>query len=92
MNALSWLLALSVLIYLMIEAVAFHKATICRQEAWLKSTELKTRTLLTNSKGNDRGWHLRCRLYLSRQEEEITWQRLPGTKKHTFNLKLTGVL
>lgn len=92
MNALSWLLALSVMIYLMVEAVAFHKATVCRQEAWLKSTELKTRALLTNSKSTERGWHLGCRLYLSRQEEEITWQRLPGINKHSFNLKLTGAL
>lgn len=92
MNFLSWLLALSVLVALLIQAVVFHKATVCRQEAWLRSTEMKTRSLLDNSGSKDRDWHLGCHLLIRRVQEEITWQRFPSLKKHSFSLELKGQL
>ncbi|MCM2350411.1 MAG: hypothetical protein NDI69_10355 [Bacteriovoracaceae bacterium] len=92
MNLISWVLGLSILIYLMLEAVAFHRATVCRQEAWLKSAELKTRSLLPNAKERERSFHLSCRLVLLRDKENITWQKLPGLRKHQFTLKLEGSL
>lgn len=92
MNFIAWPVALSTLIYIMIQAVAFHRATVCRQEAWLKSAELKTRSLLHNPAPHERDWHLKCRIHLSRNQDEITWQRLPNLKKHQFRLDLEGVL
>lgn len=92
MNLISWLLSFSILILLMVEAVAFHKATVCRQEAWLKSTEMKTRTLLTEVKPHAREWHLGCRIHLLRTQDEITWQRLPNISKRNFALPLKGKL
>jgi hypothetical protein len=92
MNIISWLLALSIMILLMVEAVAFQRVTICRQEAWRKSVELKTRTLLTESKPYARDWHLGCRIYLERNQDEIIWQRLPNLKRHSFSLTLMGKL
>jgi hypothetical protein len=92
MNFLSWLLALSVIIALMIQAVAFHKATVCRQEAWLKSTEMRTRALLHNPRLKDRDWHVGCRLLVVRDQEEITWRKLPSLIKYSFSLELKGHL
>jgi len=92
MNVLSWLVAISTLIYLMIQAVSFHRATVCRQEAWLKSTELRTRALLSSPAPHERDWHLGCRIHLVRVQEEITWQRLPNLAKHEFKLDLKGEL
>lgn len=92
MNVIAWLLSLSVLIVLMIQAVAFHQATVCRQEAWLKSTELKTRSLLSSPASHERDWHLSCRIHLVREQEEITWQKLPNLKRHQFHLELRGPL
>lgn len=92
MNFLSWLLSLSVFVALLIQAVAFHRTTVCRQEAWLKSTEMKTRTLLHNPDTKDRDWHLSCRLLIVRNNDEITWKKLPSLKKHTFSLELKGRL
>lgn len=92
MNLVSWLLAISTLIYLMIQAVSFHRATVCRQEAWLKSTELRTRALLFEPKPYERDWHLGCRIHILRNQEEITWQRLPNLNKHSFTIELNGEL
>lgn len=92
MNLVSWLVAISTLLGLLIQAVTFHKATVCRQEAWLKSTELRTRALLFKPAPFERDWHLGCRIHLLRSQEEITWQRLPNLTKHEFKLDLTGEL
>lgn len=92
MKSLPWLLTLGILIVLMIKAVDFHRATVCRQEAWLKSAELKTRSLLTDPKPREREWHLGCRIHLLREQETITWQKLPSLKKHQFDLDLEGSL
>lgn len=92
MNILAWMLSLSILIFLLIEAVAFHKATVCRQEAWLKSTELRTRVLLHRPKQKDRSLHLRCRLLVTRKNSEIRWQMLPSLKKNKFTISLDGSL
>lgn len=92
MNLVSWLVAISTLISLMIQAVSFHKATVCRQEAWLKSTELRTRALLYKPAPHERDWHLGCRIHLLRNQDAITWQRLPHLKKHEFTLELEGAL
>jgi hypothetical protein len=92
MNILAWLMSLSFLIYLMIQAVDFHKSTVCRQEAWLKSVELKTHSLLYQPKPYERDWHLGCRIHLYRSQESISWQRLPNLKKHDFILPLNGAL
>ncbi len=92
MNLIAWLLAISTLITLMIKAVSFQKATVCRQEAWLKSTELKTRSLLYQPASHERDWHLNCRIHLLRNHDQITWQRLPHLKKHEFQIDLDGAL
>ena len=92
MNLLAWPMAISILIYLMIQAVNFHRSTVCRQEAWLKSTELRTRTLLYKPSPFESDWHPRCRIHFIRSNKEINWHRLPLITKHPFTLDLKGKL
>ena len=91
MNALSWLLAISTLAVLMLKGMELHQLNICRQEAWLKSTEYLTRSLLTKPV-SDKEWHLRCQLQLTTTQGQIYWQRLPSFKKHAFTIHLEGKL
>ena len=92
MNILAWMLSISVLIFLLIESVAFHKATVCRQEGWLKSTELRTHALLYRPGAKERTWHLRCRMVITRNHSEIHWQKLPSLSRKNFTLPLDGKL
>lgn len=92
MNFLAWLLGLSLLLVLSLGAVDFFKASVCRQKAWLKGSELQTRTLLHNPPASDQAVDISCKLYVIRKNKTITWQRLPNLKKHLFNLPLKGKL
>lgn len=92
MNLVSWLLALSTLLLLTMKAVTFQRATVCRQEAWLKSTVLKTRSLLSDPSPRERDWHLSCRIHFLRDQETVTWQTLPSLTHHRFDLQLEGNL
>jgi hypothetical protein len=92
MNIIAWILSLSILVVLMIQAVDFHKATVCRQKAWQKSTELLTRNFLSEPKPIERSWELGCRIHLVRNHDEVTWQRLPSLNAHKFVLPVKGSL
>lgn len=92
MNQLGWLLGLMILVLLLTQAVTFHKATVCRQKAWLKSTELRTRALLSSSPAREKALVLSCKTMVARTNEQIIWQKLPTPKTHQYNLKLTGQL
>lgn len=92
MNTLAWMMSLGILIFLLAEAVVFHKATVCRQEAWLKGTEMRTRALLSDAPEEDKDWHVGCKLFLKRKKEIITWRKLPSILKKEFVLELEGTL
>ena len=92
MNFVAWPLGLGLLVIILSQAVVFHKATVCRQEAWLKSTELVTNGLISNPAPIKREWHLECRLHLIREHNSVSWQKLPGLKKISFKLSLKGHL
>lgn len=92
MNFVSWILGFMGIVLLLTQAVAFHKATVCRQKAWLKSTELRTRALLSSSHDREKGLVPSCKIILLRTKDQISWQKLPTPKTHLFNLKLTGQL
>jgi hypothetical protein len=92
MNLLVWVASLSILVTLLLQGVNFHRATVCRQEAWLKSAELKTRSLLSKPKSHERDWHLACRLHVLRKQDRVSWQRLPKTEANEFHLPLKGSL
>jgi hypothetical protein len=90
MNLLAWLLALTLMVIVMVEAVAFHQATVCRQKAWLKSTELQTSTLLHRPKDFAQSIDTKCKLYVVLKQKRVSWRRLPNLSKHSFNLPLSG--
>jgi len=90
MNFLAWLLALTLLVTVMIKAVAFHQATVCRQKAWLKGTELQTGTLLYHPKDFAQSGDRACRLYVVRKKQKVSWKRLPNLRTNAFNLALEG--
>lgn len=92
MNLIAWVLSLSVLVWLMIQAVDFHRATICRQKAWLKSTELITRSKLSRSTSPESAVDLDCRLFLTRSQDKVLWRQGLSLKQHTFTLELVGDL
>lgn len=85
MNVTSWTLSLSFLILVFIESIKFHRKTVCRQEAYLKSTELLTKGLLSRH-GNARDWHHGCRILFQQNSQEVHWNT------HLFSLNLQGKL
>ncbi len=90
MNLIAWVLALSLLTAAIFGAVMFHEATVCRQKAWLKSTELKTRTLLHRPSDYEQRVDAACKVYVVRKSKTVSWQRLPNYKRHDFKLDLRG--
>lgn len=88
---LAWLMAITFLVLLVVEAVDFHRNTVCRQIAWKESVILATRATLSTAKESDWGWHGGCRLKINRVAKSIHWQRLPKGK-HSFLLDLSGQL
>jgi hypothetical protein len=47
MNISAWLLVISLMVTLLHQGNTFHRSLVCRQKAWLKSTEDITRFLLS---------------------------------------------
>ena len=92
MKIISWSLALGGLIFLLIEAVDLHRSTICRQEAWLKSTELKTRSLLSHPSQHLYQTDQHQGLRIFKLGNKIFWQRKESKKIHLFDLELKGKL
>ncbi|HXH32194.1 MAG TPA: hypothetical protein VNJ01_15420 [Bacteriovoracaceae bacterium] len=92
MNILAWLLGLSVLISIMFQAVSFHKATACRQKAWLTSAELLTAATLTDAPTSQNTWLPSCRIQVKKNPGSVSWIRFPDVKKHTFQIQLKGKL
>lgn len=91
MNILAWVLSISILFLALEESVAFFSATICRQKAWLKASELKTRTLLFEAKPFESSYLASCQLIVMRRQR-ITWQKVSGGPSHLFELPLVGQL
>jgi hypothetical protein len=91
MNFFAWMLALFTLVGLTAQAVAFHKSTICRQQAWLKGLELRTQYLLTDSKEIDQQKLFACQLEIVRKKDLVLWKRAQGDF-HPLRIPLNGKL
>lgn len=92
MNFLAWALALSTLVILLMKAVSFQQATVCRQQAWLEASVLKTRSLLSETSEHEQLVNKNCRLLVRRTKRKVAWQRFPSWQQHEFNLSLEGKL
>lgn len=92
MNILVWALTLSTLLTIITQAVTFHRVTVCRQIAWLSSTKLITRKTLTNTRPQEREWHVGCRQLVESKEKGVSWKTYPGFIRHNFSVRLEGKL
>jgi len=92
MNFITYLLALSFLIIILIKAFQFQKATSCRQIAWLKSTEVVTEGLLSRSSKIRIENSKRCQLLVKKVGLNVVWTSFPSLRQNRFNLYLEGKL
>gem|GEM_PF-1965159 len=90
MNILTTSMGLSILILTITQTVSLHRATVCRQEAWLLGTELGTRSLLTSSKIRETAFHSQCQLKITRNKKTIYWHKLTDLVLHHFELEVRG--
>lgn len=90
MNFLSWLVGITVLLTVVLESVAFHRATVCRQEAFRGSFILSTRALLTDPGETEELSILRCGIHVRRRRDKVSWLR--NSQVRTFTLDLKGRL
>lgn len=93
MNILSWLMGLSLMLFLFMEATLLHKSTVCRQKAWLLSTELLTSATLNAAPEGDKRWNINCKLMARRKKKEINWWRLKSiNQQNKFEFDLPGAI
>ncbi len=92
MNILSWVLALSFMVGALYESITFYQASLCRQLAWLKSTESLTRSLILGAQPQETIHTLGCQLTIKRFHRTVKWSAFPQKNWHTFEAKLKGSL
>jgi hypothetical protein len=92
MNLLSVVLSLSLLVFSFTEAVALHRATVCRQKAWLRSTELLTAATLVREFKNETSLNVACQTAVNIDGRTISWLNTKTFKKHLFEVDLKGNL
>lgn len=85
-------LLISMTIYLLAEAVAFTRATTCRQSAWLISTELITNSLTSGARFSDSRLDLKCRHFFKRREQQVNWKKIDASQFKVLSLRLKGKL
>lgn len=90
MKILGWVICLTLLMTVLMQAVAFQKATVCRQRVWLKSLEMRTSETLSQSSDSDLFKSSKCELQIIRKSKTITWFK--GKKLNTFEVSLKGKL
>jgi hypothetical protein len=91
MNFIPWLLAISLLMGILYKTVAYHKATVCRQRAWLISTEMITRSLIKSSSPTY-NFDLKCSSKFTLKGLTASWMQIPSFKENTVHLDLKGKL
>ncbi len=92
MRTLTTFMTLGILVFLGQQAVTLHKLTVCRQEAWRSSLTLHTRTLLTESLPSERDFLPSCKIIISRENNRVSWTRLPVPRRLIVPLYLRGKL
>lgn len=92
MNFISWILALSLLIFLVVQGTHYHHALVCRQEGWLLALELRTESLLTKKEILRPNLLLKCGTTFSLSKHQVSWRKFTSFKTHHLELKLMGKL
>jgi hypothetical protein len=92
MNIITLLIPFSMLILLTIEALSLRTSLLCRQNAWLKLMEMKTRSLLTIKRDHEISWDRTCNYLFTRRENKIRLQKFPSLTSYQIELGLKGGL
>lgn len=92
MNLLAWLLSLTMTLLLLMEAVNFHTASICRQKAWAKSFESLTRSLFPKAQDKELRYLAKCNILITKDQKKVHWKKPLSLKSHIFELDLKGKL
>lgn len=82
--------SISGVMMILYQAVNFSKVTACRQEAWLKSTELVTHQKMDHP-SNQSLYHSKCEILVS-GTKKIIWRQIPNGKSKQFKIMLSGNL
>jgi hypothetical protein len=90
MNLISWVLTLSFIVGACYEAVLFYQGTVCRQTAWLKSTEIVTRAKMTSPQEKEVLYYPKCQLNVIRAGNLVRWRTSLKRDWHYYELKLIG--
>ncbi len=92
MNLLAWLIGLSSTFLILSQAVAFHRATVCRQQIWSKSFESLTRSLLKEAQDKEIRFLPTCLALIKREESVVTWRKELELSSHKFEMEIQGKL
>lgn len=92
MNLLAWLIGLSTTFLILSQAVAFHRATVCRQKIWSKSFESLSRSLLKDSEEKETRFLPSCQTLIKRQKNVVTWRKGIDLSIHKFEMEIKGKL
>lgn len=92
MNLISWSLAMAILLLLLLEAFNFQHTLVCRQKAWLRAVELKTRVLLEDPKESETGAIPSCKILVMRDKSGIRWKKITHLESSAFVLSIGGKL
>jgi hypothetical protein len=92
MNYLSWSVCIFFTLYLVLESIHFQHAITCRQKAWVKAAELKTRLLLDKHPESETEIIAKCHIQVSQRQKKITWRKLMNLKSNNFQITLRGKL
>lgn len=92
MNLLAWLIGLSSTFLVLTQAVAFHRATVCRQKIWSKSFESLSRSFLKDAETKETRILPSCLALIKREEGTVTWRKGIKLSTHKFQIEIQGKL
>lgn len=92
MNLLAWLIGLSSTFLILSQAVAFHRATVCRQKIWAKSFESLSRSFLKDSEKKETRYLPSCLALIQREERAVNWRQGLEVSTHKFEMEIQGNL
>lgn len=90
MKILVWVMALSLMVFIMTSAVSFHRATVCRQVAWERSFLSFSQSLFPKARPTGFIFEKSCGVTITRRGSLVHW--FSGLKPQRFELKVRGKL
>lgn len=92
MKILGQVMASLVMLLIVSRAINYHKLTVCRQKAWLKSFELESASRLNSPHFIKHRFESSCLIKVSKSGPSVLWFDAKNLKLHRFDLSLKGNL